>query len=625
MALSNFAINAPNLAQYSALSELKPLSVAGGMQSPLEFRTMSAIRPPDAQPEALATGVGQALGSLAEGVTAVFKGSADQKRDQLKYERDKELARIKTQSENDYRQQSLDETKRYHDMLGKQAAERIEKVTPTQSKSISTQGKSLSARSLGNMPPTPESKDKGSMDFSYPAIKGGGDFTNPLSDQELDNEVEQMGGAGGNGQEAPKPNLGNSPLTNLTSPQGMEAAPDLRGEAALSALSSIPWGQVQGEYKSAGGTPNQAYSPQAPSWLRSPKSVTAPLATMGGFDDQALSNTEKALADVAAYSKEEVAGTKAMEDAIGIDAIYSEQEALALRDYARKTGRMEPEIKATNAGYEVNWPTPMVLESAANRKDAAKAREETAKTQQGLREQNTLNREAVMFQSHPAVKAFTAPNGMQQSFTRFVKDYDAIAKNPEAAGISDVGLLDMFARAEGGGRVTEGQANLVLGSMGLMDKAKVLGLRLEGGDRLSQNQRDQMLRVIAEDNDAQAKIANQAVQMTRAKLIKQGVTDEDSLPQPYIVPKTKFQAMEEINELKKEALKLNAERQKAFASGDKYTSDKIKKQIEEIGKNAVELRRKIDKSKSSIINLEEIESTPQGWTGGAATTLIQQQ
>jgi hypothetical protein len=346
---------------------------------------------------------------------------------------------------------------------------------------------------------------------------------------------------------------------------------------------------------------------------------------MGGFDDQALSNTEKALADVAAYSKEEVAGTKAMEDAIGIDAIYSEQEALALRDYARKTGRMEPEIKATNAGYEVNWPTPMVLESAANRKDAAKAREETAKTQQGLREQNTLNREAVMFQSHPAVKAFTAPNGMQQSFTRFVKDYDAIAKNPEAAGISDVGLLDMFARAEGGGRVTEGQANLVLGSMGLMDKAKVLGLRLEGGDRLSQNQRDQMLRVIAEDNDAQAKIANQAVQMTRAKLIKQGVTDEDSLPQPYIVPKTKFQAMEEINELKKEALKLNAERQKAFASGDKYTSDKIKKQIEEIGKNAVELRRKIDKSKSSIINLEEIESTPQGWTGGAATTLIQQQ
>ena len=612
----NFTVAAPNLTQYSALAELKPLSFAGGMQSPLEFRAMPAFTQPSTHPEYITQGIEKGIGSVAEGITAAFKSKADEKRDQLKYQRDKELARIKAQAESDYRQETLNETKRYHDMLGQQASERIDKVTPKL-------GKSLSTRSLSDMPPLPETKQQdGSLDFSYPAIKGGRDFTKPLSDEELDVEVEQMGGA----EDSPKLDLGNPPLADLTSPQGMEAAPDLRGDAALSALSSIPWDQVSSQYKSVGGMPSQAYSPQAPSWLRSPKSVTAPLATMGGFDDLALPNTEKALADVALYTKEEPAVTnKAMEDAIGIDAIYSEQEALALRDYARKTGRMEPEIKSTNAGYEVNWPTPMVLESAANRKDAAKAREETTKSQQGLREQNTLNREAVMFQSHPAVKAFTAPNGMQQSFTRFVKDYDAIAKNPEGAGVSDVGLLDMFARAEGGGRVTEGQANLGLGSMGLMDKAKTLGMRLEGGDRLSQNQRDQMLRVIAEDNDAQAKIANQAVQMTRAKLIKQGVKDEDSLPQPYIVPKTKFQALDEINELKKEALKLNAERQRAFASGDKSTSEKLKKQIEEIGKNAVEIRKQIDKSKSSIINLEEIESTPQGWTGGAATTLIQQQ
>jgi hypothetical protein len=612
----NFAVNAPNLAQYSALTELKPLSFAGGMQSPLEFRTMAAIRPPDAQPELVAQGIGKALGSVAEGISAVFKSKADERKDLLKFQRDKEIARVKAQAESDYRQQTLEESKRYHDILAKNASDRIDKVTPTQAKSLST-------RSLGGMQAPTEAKSQSEpLDFSYPSINTGRDLTKPLSDQELDNEVEQMGGA----DDSQKLDLGKPPLADLTSPQGLEAAPDLRGEEALSALSSIPWNQVAGQYKSAGPIPAGSYSPQAPSWLRSPKSVMAPLAQLGGFGDQALPNTEKALADIASYTKEETAGTnKAMEDAVGVDAIYTEQDAMALRDYARKTGRMEPEIKATNAGYEVNWPTPMVLESAANRKDAAKAREETAKTQQGLREQNTLNREAVMFQSHPAVKAFTAPNGMQQSFTRFVKDYDAIVKNPEGAGISDVGLLDMFARAEGGGRVTEGQANLVLGSMGILDKAKQLGMRLEGGDRLSQNQRDQMLRVIAEDHDAQAKIANQAVQMTRAKLIKQGVKDEDSLPQPYILPKTKFQALEDINELKTQALKLNAERQKAFAAGNKTESEMLKKQIEEIGKNAIELRRKIDKSKSSIINLEEIETTPQGWTGGAATTLIQQQ
>jgi hypothetical protein len=117
MAISNFAVTAPNLAQYSALSELKPLSFAGGMQSPLEFRTMSAIRPPDAQPEAVAQGIGQALGSLGDGITAAFKSKADDKKDALKFQRDKELARIKEQADADYRQQTLNETKRYHNIL----------------------------------------------------------------------------------------------------------------------------------------------------------------------------------------------------------------------------------------------------------------------------------------------------------------------------------------------------------------------------------------------------------------------------------------------------------------------------------------------------------------------------
>jgi hypothetical protein len=316
---------------------------------------MSAIRPPDAQPEAVAQGIGQALGSVAEGITAAFKSKTDEKRDQLKYQRDKELARVKAQAEADYRKQTLDETKRYHDMLGKQASERIDKVTPKQ-------GKSLSTRSLSNMPPVPESNDNGSLDFSYPSIKGGGDFTKPLSDQETDNEVEQMEGVGGEGNEAPKLNLGNPPLADLTSPQGMEAAPDLRGEAALSALSSIPWGQVQGEYKSAGGVPNQAYSPQAPSWLRSPKSVTKSLSNLGGVDnvdlplqDQYFAGMQKALAQT------EAPKNNAMEDAIGIDAIYSEQDALALRNYAKAKG-IPANLKATENGYEVSWPSQSEIE-----------------------------------------------------------------------------------------------------------------------------------------------------------------------------------------------------------------------------------------------------------------------
>ena len=75
---------------------------------------MSAIRPPDAQPEAVAQGIGQALGSLGDGITAAFKSKADEKKDQLKFERDKELARIKAQADADYRRETLDETSRHN-------------------------------------------------------------------------------------------------------------------------------------------------------------------------------------------------------------------------------------------------------------------------------------------------------------------------------------------------------------------------------------------------------------------------------------------------------------------------------------------------------------------------------
>jgi len=271
--------------------------------------------------------------------------------------------------------------------------------------------------------------------------------------------------------------------------------------------------------------------------------------------------------------------------------------------------------KSGDVGYRVNIPKKLT------RKEIDES--ETSKQRLSVTKQNTLNREQVNFQNHPDVKAFLAPTGMRQSIGKFVRDYDAIAKNPEAAGISDIGLLDMFARAEGGGRVTEGQANLALNSMGLVDKAKQLGMKLEGGDKLSQNQRDQMLRVIAEDHVAQSNLANQQVEMKRNQLKKQGITDENDLPQPFILPQTKWDAEEEISQMKNEAISLNNQKKQLISESKKEEADKINNQLKSIGENAIALRKKIDKSKSAIINLHEMETTPQGWSGGAAAILVQ--
>jgi hypothetical protein len=598
---------------FSALANVQPVSL-GGLDM-TQIRPLTPLQVASSKPELVAQGIASGVKDISTGLLSAIKSDRDQKLQDLKDQR--ELARdvIKLNTSRQEKQDALNETIRHNKEIERVSQDRIKGVMPQDWGDGSYETTSTDSSVEAPKPPTINPASLPTSDrYERDAPMGKSPFES-INLPEIPEEDPTLMKTDGI-------------LGNLTAPMPPEAAPTPMGSNAMNALANVDWSSVRANLGAGiGAGATQVDIPATQSSFYSAKPPTS-INTLGGISNTGISNIEKQLAAMPLQALAPIptqqTAPKASVPRNGFNTYeearaYIESQADNPNWYA--SGTPEPNKQGKFViPWKQNDPT-----ARAMREEAQKTREETSKTQQGLREQNTLNREAVMFQSHPAVKAFTAPNGMQQSFTRFVKDYDAIAKNPEGAGVSDVGLLDMFARAEGGGRVTEGQANLVLGSMGLMDKAKTLGMKLEGGDRLSQNQRDQMLRVIAEDNDAQAKIANQAVQMTRAKLIKQGIKDEDSLPQPYIVPRTKFQALDEINELKKEALKLNAERQRAFASGDKSTSEKLKKQIEEIGKNAVEIRKQIDKSKSSIINLEEIESTPQGWTGGAATTLIQQQ
>jgi hypothetical protein len=591
----------------NALQGLKPLSFTGGGQSPVQFKPLAGWSVPSGHPELIGQGVASGIGAIAQGITAAYQ-SKEAKEEKQK---DREAALAIAQ------QKMAHETK-LQGMRGENALsllkERIKNTTP----------KGGIAPDYGDDEPiTPPDYGMPSGDKQVPAslkelkvppIEGGGSFKQIYLPE--DQESTPSGGL----------IQGSSPLTNLTSPAPKEAAPSPLGEEGLRALTSIDWSQVRGSLGAgtgAGASPVDVPS-SSPDWLRKPKSVTGSLSTLGGFSDEALPNTDKALADA-----EEAYGMR------GVQPVSGGVPRAGFSSYAEAQRYIDSQADNPNwyaegapkpdkfGNFVIPWKHHDPAAMAA-REESKKTREEATKTRQDIAKQNTLNRESAMFQSHPAIKAFAGPNGMQQSIGRFVRDYDAIIKNPESAGISDVGLLDMFARAEGGGRVTEGQARLALGSMGLLDKAKQLGMKLEGGDRLSQNQRDQMLRVISEDHAAQVNIANQAVQMTRKKLQAQGITDENSLPQPYIKAKTKWEGMEEIAAMKLNAIAIHEKQKQAEAAGDKKTADDLKKQLEDIGKSAKELRQKIDKSKSAIINLDEVENTLQGWGGGAAATLIQQ-
>jgi len=348
MALSNFAVNAPNLAQYSALSELKPLSFAGGMQSPLEFRTMSAIRPPDAQPEAVAQGIGKALGSVAEGITAAFKSKADEKKDQLKYQRDKELARVKAQAEADYRQETLNETKRYHDMLGQQAAERIDKVTPKQ-------GKSLATRSLDGLPPLPESTGTAETPTTEKIRIFGNDPETEYMKRDAD--VTNDGVPLSMTEEQTKALSSLTPDISEPSNRKMLTA-DLAGSSPYTGLSDLAASKIFATYNASSsplGIPNSAPVQALNELTRDEieqQMRAGQLAEQKQFGTLPLQNITPV---------QEAGTNNAMEDAIGIDALYSEQDALALRNYAKAKG-IPANLKATENGYEVTWPSQSEIE-----------------------------------------------------------------------------------------------------------------------------------------------------------------------------------------------------------------------------------------------------------------------
>jgi hypothetical protein len=558
----------------------------------------------DYHPEYIAQGVTNATNSIFKGIEAAYKSKADEDKEKKKYDQELKLAQIKAGGDAEKKGLELELLQKRIDAVGGNKGS----LSPLKLEKSDSEVPSTSTEAGAEEVP-----DEYNPESSKFYLKGVEPIKTENGVGELSDEQK---------------NILNNLNLDIFSPVKAKYV-SASGTAPAGALADVPSAVQQ--------TPSMPIKDQMPQgWTAAVHKATIPslyakeegqVNAQADLNEAISKGIEK---DIAKSQQAPMAGVQAptpaakvnpaLEQAIGVSGPWSMSDAQQIKQYAAQKGIEDLVIKPSKdskGNYEIEWPSAASMEATRARKEATSSRLD-------IQKQNIANREAAQFQSHPDIKAFTAPNGMRQSLSRFIRDYDAVLKNPESAGISDVGLLDMFARAEGGGRVTEGQANLALSSMGLGDKARQLGMRLEGGDRLSQNQRDQMLRVITEDHAAQVKIANQAVEMTRRKLQKQGISDEDMLPQHFIHAKTKWEATQDIVDMKKEALSLNEARKQAEQSGDKTRAEQIKKQMQEIGNKAVELRKKIDKSKSGIINLDELEGTPQGWSGGATTILMQQ-
>jgi hypothetical protein len=611
---SGFGLTIPQLPITAPLAALEPLRFdAPGMAArPLQFQA------PDTS---VSKGIAAALGSIGQGITASFQNAREDKYKQQEMGlRQAQLQREASQNDFSRRLEGL-KLGMEQQRLGMEAShmgledrykqaqiDRLNSGAGKASSRIQVIGDEAPAAS--DAAPAPSSDLDEDVYKQFPSLRPTQPEASPRVDQPLQSP-EGMPTA-----PSPQDNLqidGGQPLSDLSSPVTPSQMTALGPGIQMPSTSGISAKYLSA---SANGTPPVApLAGVAP--LSDLQAQLQQIRTTGNDSRMDQFAAEQALADLPPTVEKQ----PELEKYIDFKGPFTQEKAMQLQKYAEDTGRGRPQIlpDEKSGGYLVDWE---FAQKDQERLAHQKEQEGIAKQRLSDREQSIVNQERSGFQNLPAVKNFTGPNGMQQAFPRFIQNYDEALKNPKGAGIADIGMLDMYARAEGGGRVTEGQAALALAATSIAEKYKILFHKaLVGGDQLGQEQRDAMLRVLSADHGIQARIANQAVRQTRDTLVGQGVTNEKHLPQEFAIPQTRLEAQSQMQDMKTQAVQLKAALDQARAAGNTDTANQLAKQMEELGKQAKELSGKMAKSHSAVLNLDELLDSTQGWAGAPVTAL----
>jgi hypothetical protein len=541
---SGFNVSVPQGS--TPLESLKPFSMAGA--SPLQIKPLAGWSVPSSHPELVAQGIAQGLGAIGQGIQVAYQNKRQDEKDALAAK--KEQDRYEAQQ----RAEAFKE---------KQWSDRIAGVLPNGGKSFG-----------GGFAPVEESstlEDGSPQPASEPIDYSG---VGPLKD---------------------------APISTVSKP--------------LASL-SMPSNQA-GQFLSA------TYNPvDADAQKKVLENMS--LNTISGNKNMMASTSQGVPVNpISTEPQIQFDPSKAANDAAYSESLQGTQEVSPVAEKATETPKKSPEFRAfppnpqgyqaaireSQKSYDGYGEHPKVVadkQLGGWRVDWQHA-DESKKQRMLTAQQNSVRREQSSFYATPEIKTFTSANGVRQAFPRFIADYEAVKKHPEAAGIHDIGLLDMYARAEAGGRVTEGQANLALQATSLADKAKLLGLRLVGGDHLAPDQRDAMARVMVENHNAGARLANQNIIAARERLMSEGITDEKQLPQPYKLALSREMVVERIKDLKNQALAV-----------------KDKSQRDALLKEASEISQKAEGQKGIIVNFDDMLDSRQGYGGGVPTMMIQQ-
>ena len=588
---------APITSAYSdALAGVKPLAFRGGAQ----FAPLAGYAINSPKPELVSEGISRGLGALGNTIGALYVAKAAGDTSDTKSKQTEKLANIRAGNLQKSQQDRLQESIRHNKEIEQIDRDRIRSAIPPNYGDDTTPESSSSE--------TQNTTDGGSLDeVDY------GIIPDASTTQEFD------------------PINVTSPISSLQTETPITAAPSPRGSDALAALGAVPWNNIKADYSASnqGSIPLDVPSNQ-PDFLRDPQKALSSLKNLGGFSDEALKNTDKALAGAQkAYAQQYEVSPKTSPEA-SQTAVSGQRWGVprsAWKTYADAQRYME-EQAGNPRWYAEGTPKPdkfgnFIIPWKQQNPEIVKQHDEMDKQREHLMKlrdtrvnlgvDQFLAQDPRRFEQEDNVKNYQQQRGLLQSLVRLYPTYEQAIKDPVHIAIPDQGMAQLMAQAELGGTPAITPVEEYLHSQGIPDTIEIFMDKLKGGNaRLSNKQKNEMFELMLNEAKGQASLANQTVDsyhQTYSKL----VDDPEKFIHHFVLPKTKDEALQEANSIAFEVKSLKEQMDKATQNGDKATAAKLQQKWNKKSKDVYDLINKIQTSPSNLVNYHEILTQPQGF------------
>ena len=588
---------APITSAYSdALAGVKPLAFRGGAQ----FAPLAGYAINSPKPELVSEGISRGLGALGDTIGALYVAKAAGDTSDTKSKQTEKLANIRAGNLQKSQQDRLQESIRHNKEIEQIDRDRIRSAIPP------NYGDDTTAESSSSE--TQNTTDGGSLDeVDY------GIIPDASTTQEFD------------------PINVTSPISSLQTETPITAAPSPRGSDALAALGAVPWNNIKADYSASnqGSIPLDVPSNQ-PDFLRDPQKALSSLKNLGGFSDEALKNTDKALAGAQkAYAQQYEVSPKTSPEA-SQTAVSGQRWGVprsAWKTYADAQRYME-EQAGNPRWYAEGTPKPdkfgnFIIPWKQQNPEIVKQHDEMDKQREHLMKlrdtrvnlgvDQFLAQDPRRFEQEDNVKNYQQQRGLLQSLVRLYPTYEQAIKDPVHIAIPDQGMAQLMAQAELGGTPAITPVEEYLHSQGIPDTIEIFMDKLKGGNaRLSNKQKNEMFELMLNEAKGQASLANQTVDsyhQTYSKL----VDDPEKFIHHFVLPKTKDEALQEANSIAFEVKSLKEQMDKATQNGDKATAAKLQQKWNKKSKDVYDLINKIQTSPSNLVNYHEILTQPQGF------------